>query len=230
MIPRGPTVAAGPSRRLLPSTLAPMPDGEQTELPADEDAAHVESTGDRTVSSYGVASATLGVLSVAAVAFVAVIWSSHHGDVNERRYLSRAMQTATDWTGVLINMNTDNVDASLQRLHDGTVGELNVDFDSAVRPYRQVVQQLKSRSAGRVEAVALESVRHDLDVDPAKPRPAPDAQSPLPAGTRTDTVMVIATSVAETIGGKPQTVHWDLRLDVSDVEGTMLISRLESIR
>jgi hypothetical protein len=207
-----------------------MPDGQQTELPADDDAAEVESTGDHTVSTYGVASAALGVLSAAAVAFTTVIWSSHHSDVTERRYLGQVMQTATDWTGVLINMNTDNLDASLQRLHDGTVGELNADFESAVRPYRQVAQQLKSRSAGRVEAVALESVRHDLDVDPATPRPAPDAQTPLPAGTRTDTAMVIATSIAETVGGKPQTVHWDLRLDVSDVEGKMLISRLESIR
>ena len=113
-----------------------------------------EATGDRVVSSYGVASTVLGLLSVAAVVLLVVIWSSHRSDVTERRYLSRVMQTAVDWTGVLINMTADNVDASLRRLHDGTVGELNVDFDSAVQPYRQVVQQLKSRSAGRIEAVA----------------------------------------------------------------------------
>ncbi len=207
-----------------------MPDGEQPELVVDVDEPVLESTGDRTVSTYGVASAVLGVVSVAAIAFVVVICSSHRSDVTERNYTSHAMRTAIDWTGVLINMNSDNVDASLQRLHDGTVGELNVDFDSAVRPYRQVVQRLKSHSAGRVEAVAMEAVRHDLDVDPATPRPAPAPEAPLPAGTRTDTVMVIATSIAETTGGKPQTVHWDLRLDVSDVDGNMLISRLESIR
>jgi hypothetical protein len=210
-----------------------MPDGEQTEIPADEDEAaedDAESTGDRIFSSYGVASAVLGVLSLAAVALAAVIWSSHRSDVAERGYQSRVLQTAVDWTGVLINMNADNVDANLQQLHDGTVGELNVDFDSAVLPYRQVVQRLKSRSAGRIEAVAMQSAHHDLDVEPGAPRPAPVPEAPLPAGTRTDTVMVIATSIAETAGGKPQTVHWDLRLDVSGVDGRMLISRLESIR
>jgi hypothetical protein len=214
-----------------------MSDGEQTEIPADEEAAEdeaaeneAESTDGRIVSTYGVASAVLGVLALAAVSLMAVIWSSHRSDVAERNYQSRVMQTAVDWTGVLINMSADNVDTNLPRLHDGTVGELNVDFDSAVQPYRQVVQRLKSRSAGRIEAVALESVHHDLDVDPGAPRLAPGPEAALPPGTRTDTVMVIATSIAETTGGKPQTVHWDLRLDVAGVDGKMLISRLASIR
>ena len=48
--------------------------------------------------------------------------------------------------------------------------------------------------------------------------------------TRTDTVLVVATSVSENVGGKPQTVRWNLRLDVSDVEGKLLISRLEPLR
>jgi hypothetical protein len=207
-----------------------MSDGEQTEPPADADDATAESSGDRIFSAYGIASAVLGALSVAAVALFAVNWSVHRGDIDERVYQSRVMQTAVDWTGVLINMNTDNVDASLQRLHDGTVGELNVDFDSAVQPYREVVQRLKSRSSGRIEAVAMESVHHDLDTHPGARPPAPVQQVSLPAGTRTDTVMVVATSIAENVGGKPQTVHWNLRLDVSDMDGKLLISRLESIR
>jgi hypothetical protein len=165
-----------------------MPDGEQTEPPADADDPTAESSGDRIFSAYGIASAVLGALSVAAVALFTVIWSVHRGDIDERVYQSRVMQTAVDWTGVLINMNTDNIDASLQRLHD--------DLDS----------QLGARP------------------------PAPVQQVPLPAGTRTDTVMVVATSIAENVGGKPQTVHWNLRLDVSDVDGKLLMSRLESIR
>ena len=43
--------------------------------------------------------------------------------------------------------------------------------------------------------------------------------------------MVVATSVSENVGGaEPQTVRWNLRLDVSDVDGKLLISRLEPIR
>ena len=47
---------------------------------------------------------------------------------------------------------------------------------------------------------------------------------------RTDTVMVVATSISDNIDGKPQTVRWNLRLDVSDVDGKLLISRLEQVR
>jgi hypothetical protein len=207
-----------------------MPDEEQTEPAADdrnEDTSPEESDGP-IISAYGVASAVLGALSVAAVALGGVIWAAHRSDVDERGYQSRAMQAAVDWTGVLINMNTDNVRASLQRLRDGTVGELNADFDSAIQPYQQVVQRLQSHSRGEVEAVAMEAVRHDLDAQPG--RPAPAEQLPASIASRTDTVMVVATSVSENAGGKPQTVRWNLRLGVSDVDGKLMISRLGSIR
>ena len=88
-----------------------MPDEEQTEPAADDradDATPQESDG-RMFSAYGIASAVLGALCVAAVALGAVIWTSHRNDVNERSYQSRAMQAAVDWTSVLINMNTDNI-------------------------------------------------------------------------------------------------------------------------
>jgi hypothetical protein len=42
--------------------------------------------------------------------------------------------------------------------------------------------------------------------------------------------MVVATSISDNIDGKPQTVRWNLRLDVSDVDGKLLISRLEQVR
>ena len=51
-----------------------------------------------------------------------------------------------------------------------------------------------------------------------------------PFASRTDSVMLVATSVSENAGAKPQTVHWNLRLDVSNVDGKLMISHLESIR
>ena len=212
-----------------------MPDEEQTEPAADDgdDGAKPDESDEfdgPIISGYGVGSAALGALSVAAVALGAAIWVAHHSDVDERGYQSRAMQAAVDWTGVLINMNTGNVKASLQRLRDGTVGQLNADFDSAMQPYQQVVQRLQSTSRGAVEAVALEAVHHDLDTQPGAGRPAPAEQLPASVASRTDSVVVVATSVSENAGGKPQTVHWNLRLGVSDVDGKLMISRLESIR
>jgi hypothetical protein len=210
-----------------------MPDEERTAEAADEpdepdDTSTPDDDGGPVFSPYGIASAVLGALCVAAIALGAVIWTDHRNDVSERSYQTRAMQAAADWTGVLININTDNIKQSLQRLHDGTVGELNADFDSSIQPYQQVVERLQARSRGEVEAVAFEVVHHDLDAQPGRP-----AQSdPLPASIarRTDTVMVVATSVSENAGGKPQTVHWNLRLGISDVDGKLMVSRLESIR
>src|ERR1700751_963491 len=100
-------------------------------------------------------------------------------------------------------MNTGNIDASLQKLHDGTVGELNADFDAAVQPYRQVVEKLQSQSAGRIEAVAIETVHHDVDTRPGVSRPGGTTKLP-PFASRTDSVMLVATSVSENAGAKPQ--------------------------
>ena len=207
-----------------------MPDAEQTKPAADDgdDKAAPHDVDGPAISGYGIGSAALGALCVAAIALGGAIWVTHRGDVDERGYRSRVMQAAVDWTGVLINMNTGNITASLQRLHDGTVGELNADFDSAMQPYQQVVQRLQSTSHGQVEAVAVEAVHHDLDAQPGTRRPA--EQLPASVARRTDSVMVVATSVSENAGGKPQTVRWNLRLGVSDVDGKLMISRLESIR
>jgi hypothetical protein len=215
-----------------------MPDGEQTEQPTDDhtdDAdfepgeAESEAADGPMFSNYGIASAVLDVLSVAAVVLGAIVWSAHRDEVAERSYLSRVMQSAAEWTGVLINMNSGNIDASLQRLHDGTVGELNTDFDAAVQPYRQVVEKLQSQSTGQIEAVAVDTVHHDVDTQPGVSRPVVTTKLP-PFATRTDSVMLVATSVSQNAGAKPQTVHWNLRLDVSDVDGKLMISHLESIR
>ncbi|ORA82453.1 hypothetical protein [Mycobacterium malmoense] len=198
-----------------------MSDGEPTEPP----------TGG-IFSHYGIASTVLGALSVAAVSLGATVWSAHRDEAGERAYLTRVMQAAADWTGVLINMNSGNIDTSLQRLHDGTVGELNTDFDAAMQPYRQVVQKLQSQSAGRIDAVAIETVRHDPDTQPEGVRPPREIVTTTlpPFASRMDAVMLVATSVSENAGAKPQTVHWSLRLDVSDVDGKLMISGLESIR
>ncbi len=217
-----------------------MSDGEQTEAEASDDAdadpeaavAEPEPAGDAIFSHYGVASTVLGVLSVAAVVLGAIVWSDHRDAVAERTYLSRVMATAAEWAGVLINMNAGNVDASLQRLHDGTVGELNADFDAAVQPYRQVVEKLQSRSTGRIEAVAIDTLHRDLNTQPGGAGPPRSiVTTKLPAfASRSDSVLVVATSVSENAGAKPQTVHWNLRLDVSDVDGKLMISQLESVR
>jgi hypothetical protein len=197
-----------------------MPD-EPTEEPTDSGGVF---------TSYGIGSAVLGVIAVVAVALGTLIWIQHRSDTDELRYRTRVVQTAAEWTSVLVNMNKDTVEADMNKLHEGTVGQLNADFDSSVEPYRQLVQKLQARTTGQIDSVAVESI-HRPPPGPdggAAPRPQPEL---LAFAKRTDTVMVVATSVSESAGtDKPQTVRWTLRLDVTDVDGKLLISRLEPIR
>jgi hypothetical protein len=180
-------------------------------------------------TGYGIASAVLAVVGVLAIALGVLIWSDHRAAANEREYQSRVLAAAADWTGVLINMNVDNVDASLQKLRDGTVGDLNSDFDASIKPYREVVKTLQARTTGQIESVSVETLHHDLDTLAGQRPPAP-ATLPAALAERTDTVLVVATSVSENAGNKPTTVRWNLRLGVSDVDGKLMISRLESLR
>jgi hypothetical protein len=181
-------------------------------------------------SRYGAVSALLGVVAVAAAVCCAVIWSGHRAEAADRAQQTAALQAAADWTNVLINLNKDNAEASLQTLHDGTVGQLNTDFEAAMQPYREVIETLQSATTGHIQSVSLEKTHHDLDTPPGSPA-APDGDALLPAvADRTDTVLVVATSESRTAGGQPQTVRWNLRLDVSEVDGAMKVSRLASLR
>lgn len=204
-----------------------MPDDEDS-VPDTEDDEDDEDDG-RVISGYGIGSAVLALLSVAAIALGVLIWHAHREDKNELAYLSRVMQTAADWAGLLINMNTANLDASLQKLHDGTVGDLNTEFDGVMQYFRQVVQKLQANSIGEIDAVAIDTAHRDLDTQPGRPRTVVTTKLPVLA-SRTDSVMVVATSISQKVDNKPVMVHWKLRLDVSKIEDKLMISKLETIK
>lgn len=204
-----------------------MPDDEQPSDPAPGGGVSGVSGVSGVFSGYGVASAVAGVVAVVAVVLAGLFWSGHRADTDELRYRTQVLQTAADWTGILINLNKDTIEADMARLHDGTVGRLNADFESSMEPFRTLVQTLKSSTTGQVDSVAIETIHHD---DPDAPA-APPATDLTGFSSRTDTVMVIATSLSENSGTEaPQTVRWTLRLDVTDVDGALKVSRLESVR
>lgn len=181
------------------------------------------------ISGFGVASAVLAIVAIAAVALIAVLWSGHRSAAANRDYQARAMQAAAQWTGILINMNADNVEGAMAQLRDGTVGDLNTGFEASIAPYRDVVKTLRSKTTGQVESVAIEVTHQNLENQAGQRPPAP-ATLPAELAARTDTVLVVATSVSENVGGEPTTVRWNLRLGVSDVDGVAKVSRLESLR
>lgn len=191
------------------------------------------------ITGFGVASAILAVIALAASGLIAVMWSTHRSAESDRTHQARVLQAAAEWTGILININAGNVEASMVQLRDGTVGELNAGFDASIAPYRDVVKKLRSTTTGQVESVSIEATHQDLDRQPGQRPPAPPAL-PSELSSRTDTVLVVATSVSENAGTTstpppgapdgPTTVRWNLRLGVSTVDGTLKISQLESLR
>lgn len=191
-------------------------------------------------SRFRIGSAVLGVVCVASLAIIAWLWAGHRGADSDRVRQARVMQSAAEWTGVLINMNTGNVQRSLETLRDGTVGELNSGFEASIAPYRKVVETLNSRTTGQVESVSIEVLHRDLDAVPGT-RPSGPQSLPAELTARTDTVLVVATSVSENDGTRsapsapgapagPTKVRWNLRLGVSEVDGKFKISRLDSLR
>jgi hypothetical protein len=187
----------------------------------------------RGITGFGVASAVLAVIALVASGLIAVMWSAHHSADADRTHQAQVLQAAASWTAILVNINADNVEASMAQLRDGTAGELNAGFDASIAPYRDVVRKLRSRTTGEVESVSIEATHQDLDRQPGQRPPGPQTL-PSELASRTDTVLVVATSVSANAGTKPEapptTVRWNLRLGVSDVDGALKISRLESLR
>ncbi len=182
----------------------------------------------RGLSVYGVAAMVFGVIGVAAAVLATMIWSGHRSAVAERVHQTEVLQAAADWTGLLINLNSDTAAQNLQQLRDGTIGQLNVEFDNTVEPFTDLVAKLDSKTVGQVESVSIETLQRR----PGDPPGAAEPEQPELAtvASRTDTVLVVATSVSQNAGAEPTTVRWNLRLDISDVDGKLLISQLEAIR
>jgi hypothetical protein len=183
---------------------------------------------DGLLSGFGIASSVLGLICVAAIVLTALIWSSHRDQNDELAYKAEVVQTAVTWAGVLINLNKDNIVSSVQKLHDGTVGELNTELDKVIQPLVSVVKTAQSKTTGQINAVAVESVYHDLDRQPGGPPPTDPTLGGL--ASRTDTVLIIATLVSENVGGQRPPISLNLRIGVSDVGGQPLISRLAFLR
>jgi hypothetical protein len=184
----------------------------------------------RGLSAYGIAAIVFGVIGIAAVVLGTMIWSGHRSEVAERGHQTEVLQSAADWTGLLINMNKDSATENLQQLRDGTVGQLNVEFDNAVQPFTGLVAKLQAKTVGQVESVSIETLYHEPGDAPGQPAEEDSQPELATVASRTDTVLVVATSVSQNAGAEPTTVRWNLRLDVADVDGKLLISHLETIR
>jgi hypothetical protein len=181
----------------------------------------------RVFSGFAFGSAVLGLVCVVAIVLTSLIWSGHRAQQAELDYKARVVATAVDWAGVLINMNKDNIETSVQKLHDETVGQLNSNLESRLGPLTAIVKNVDLKTTGRIDAAALESVYRDLNRQPGTPGPDPTVGG---LASRTDTVLIIATKLAETKGGPLPQSSLNLRIAVSDVGGKLMISGLDVVR
>lgn len=207
------------------ATLALVP--QETDAAESGDGASETEDRRSGLSGFGLGSAALGLLCVAAIVLTSLIWSAHREERDDLNHQARVMQTAFDWAGVLINMNKDNVQASVAKLHEGTVGTLNTDLDRVIEPLTNLVKTLQLKTTGQVNAVAIESVHRAANPQPATPPPDETLGG---LASRTDTVLIIATLAAENAGGKRPPTSLNLRIGVSDVDGQLLVSNLELLR
>jgi hypothetical protein len=178
-------------------------------------------------SACGIGSAVLGIVAVVAAVAATVFLLNHRADIKDREHKTQVLQAAADWASVLINMNSGNVTSSVQKLHDGTVGKLNEDFEATVTPFTHLVRKLQSQTSGQIDSVAIESLHHPSPGQENKPDIPPELAA---VASSTEEVLVVATSVSQNGGVKPTVVRWNLRLGVSDVQGKLLISKLELLR
>ena len=94
-------------------------------------------------------------------------------------------------------MNKDNVDASLQKLHDGTVGRTQRRLRGRrSSPIATWCRRCSRRRRAGSRRWPSRSVHHDLDTAPGVGRRRPTPELPPGMAARTDTVLVVATSVS----------------------------------
>ena len=128
------------------------------------------------------------------------------------------MAAAAQWTRILINMTADNVETSMGELGTGlSVSSTPVSTRRSSPTGRR--QKLRSQTSGQVESVSIGSSIPIWNASPDSDHPP--TELPPELASRTDTVLVVATSVSENEGTKsaearaptgPITVRWNLRL------------------
>ena len=159
-----PVRAAGADCRRVPSR--PCPTSRADDRASDDG---------RVFTGFGIASAVLGVLAVAAVVLGALIWTQHRSDVDELHYRTRVMQAAADWTGVLINMNKDTVEAEPAQAARGH----RRPAQRGLRRDRRAVPQAGADAAGAHHRTGRLGGGRVDPPRPARPeRPPPPDRSP----------------------------------------------------
>ncbi|GAB89621.1 hypothetical protein ACSJLP_14175 [Gordonia rhizosphera NBRC 16068] len=149
----------------------------------------------------------MAVVTIAALVVTGLIgW--HHRQVDTgRAHAAEFTKAAELGVTALTSLDFRDAQRDVQRIIDHSTGAFYDDFKGRAKDFTTVIEQSKVTTKGHVTAAALESMNDNSAV-----------------------VLVAATSdVTNAAGAKQEPRVWRLRVSVTDVDGTMKISKVDFV-
>lgn len=158
-------------------------------------------------SKVGVALAVMVMVTLAAVAGAVAIGWQHHQAGEQQDRAARFSDVAELGVVAVTSLDYRNAERDVKRIVDLSTGEFAKDFTDRSKDFTSVIKKSEVTTKGKVTSSAVESVDGD-----------------------TATVLVAATSeVTNAAGAKEEPRTWRLRVTVTDVDGTMKISKVDFV-
>ncbi|MYR06851.1 hypothetical protein GTV32_11280 [Gordonia sp. SID5947] len=155
----------------------------------------------------GVAVSVMSVITVAALAVTAFIGWHHHQSVQEHTRAADFTAAADRGVLAITSLDYQNAKRDVQRILDQSTGAFYNDFKGRSDDFASVIEQSKVTTKGKITGSAVESVNGDNGI-----------------------ILVSASSeVTNAAGAKQEPRTWRLRVTMTDVDGTMKISKVDFV-
>ncbi|WAC54061.1 hypothetical protein [Gordonia sp. SL306] len=155
----------------------------------------------------GIAVTVMSVITVAALVTTALIGWHHHTATSEHERAQAFTAAADRGVTAITSLDFNNAQRDVQRILDQSTGAFYNDFKGRAKDFTSVIEQSKVTTKGKVTGSAVESMNGD------------DAVILVSAGS----------DVTNAAGAKQEPRTWRLRVTVSDVDGTMKISKVDFV-
>lgn len=155
----------------------------------------------------GIAVTAMSVITVAALVTTALIGWHHHTTTSEHERAEAFTAAANRGVTAITSLDFNNAQRDVQHILDQSTGAFYNDFNGRAKDFTSVIEQSKVTTKGKVTGSAVESMNGD------------------------DAVVLVSASsdVTNAAGAKQEPRTWRLRVTVSDVDGTMKISKVDFV-
>ncbi|MGC5255604.1 hypothetical protein ACPXCG_04565 [Gordonia sp. DT218] len=155
----------------------------------------------------GMAITVMSVITVATLVTTGLIGWHHHTATSEHERAQAFTAAADRGVTAITSLDFNNAQRDVQRILDQSTGAFYNDFKGRAKDFTSVIEQSKVTTKGKVTGSAVESMSGD------------------------DAVILVSASsdVTNAAGAKQEPRTWRLRVTVSDVDGTMKISKVDFV-